>query len=858
MNRKLQIVLFVLLIVSKSYGQYENIWVFSNGVGLNFNNGSPTNFTSTIDAWESSASVCDKNGQLLFYTDGYNFWNRNGTYMPNGQEILGGPPVFNINPISSTSQGSLIVPMPEAPNRYYVFSLTAFEISNNAHKLYYSIVNMDLDGGLGDIEPGAKGILIDSGMTELMTAVQGDRCNIWLLTVGHFENKIKALSITASGIDPTPVLSDLMQVNFGAFQGIMSVSPNRRRIAINRFGLGLYDFDPATGIATGKVPLTTMLTPQTGRGGVAFSSNSSKVYAAVRESGDYVFYQFDLSSNDSATIANSKFLLGNQSMMAVKLAPNNKIYTSDYSSDDLGVINRPNLAGAACQFQPQVAIGPLSINMKTAGFPNAIAYIERDTSLTSQDISAGCFADINPPVLQANTTTGWDYIWNDGSGETQLTATVPGVYWVRYRTPPCVFHTDTFHVAFPFGVLPKIQVRAGCKNDANGSAYAYTYTGDTVSYHYTWTNTANDTLSITDTLSDVAAGNYFLHVHTAHCDTLLPINIPEEDHDVSFEADTLICKDDVLLFSNTSDNHFTTFNWDFGDNNTSVDQSPSHTYTLPGNYLVRLIGIGNICTDTAYRNITVDEPVSQIPFTKDKNEICTGQAIVFSPSADSTITGLLWDFGDESGMESDLETIQHAYDRPGNIFIKLTTRFRACPEVIFLDSIQVHPMPLVDLGPDTVLCLHGEPIKLYNHNEYKPGDRFTWSTGDTTLQIEARHHGLFTLTVTSIHGCTTSENVTVNKDCYIDIPNAFTPNGDGVNDYFFPRQLLSRKVTGFSMKVFNRWGAIIFETNKIDGRGWDGRLNEKDQPSGVYIYLIDVDIAGSKQERYQGNVTLLR
>ena len=60
------------------------------------------------------------------------------------------------------------------------------------------------------------------------------------------------------------------------------------------------------------------------------------------------------------------------------------------------------------------------------------------------------------------------------------------------------------------------------------------------------------------------------------------------------------------------------------------------------------------------------------------------------------------------------------------------------------------------------------------------------------------------------------------------------------------------------MQIFNRWGQIIFETTRLDGRGWDGRFNGKVQPEGVYVYLIDAQIDGDRNEHYQGNVTLIR
>ncbi len=190
----------------------------------------------------------------------------------------------------------------------------------------------------------------------------------------------------------------------------------------------------------------------------------------------------------------------------------------------------------------------------------------------------------------------------------------------------------------------------------------------------------------------------------------------------------------------------------------------------------------------------------------------------------------------------------------------LSSHFRACPDTSFSDTVYVYAPPKVYLGPDSVLCLHGNALRLQNLLE-RPAAAYQqlWSTGDTTESIRVLHPGVYRLTVqTEPLGCSTTEAITVRKDCYIDIPNAFTPNGDGINDYFFPRQLLSKSVTAFRMQVFNRWGQVIFETDRVDGRGWDGKFNDKDQPVGVYVYRIDVEIAGINQEHYDGNVTLLR
>jgi hypothetical protein len=93
---------------------------------------------------------------------------------------------------------------------------------------------------------------------------------------------------------------------------------------------------------------------------------------------------------------------------------------------------------------------------------------------------------------------------------------------------------------------------------------------------------------------------------------------------------------------------------------------------------------------------------------------------------------------------------------------------------------------VVDLGPDSVLCLYGGQVLLRNHHPYEEGHRYLWNTGATTPQLNVTQAGTYTLTVANAQGCATTASICINKDCYIDIPDAFTPNGDGVNNYSYP------------------------------------------------------------------------
>jgi gliding motility-associated-like protein len=216
-----------------------------------------------------------------------------------------------------------------------------------------------------------------------------------------------------------------------------------------------------------------------------------------------------------------------------------------------------------------------------------------------------------------------------------------------------------------------------------------------------------------------------------------------------------------------------------------------------------------------------------------------------------------WDFGDGNHWEQ-FDGTKHSFDQAGTYRITATGNYPVCASVSASDSVVVSAFPVVNLGPDSVICLDGPSITLSDlNNGSNPAVKWLWNTGDTSSSIVVVHPGTYSVTA-SENNCATTDNVIVNKDCYTDIPNAFTPNGDGSNDYFFPRQLLSKGVAGFTMSVYNRWGQKLFETDNPNGRGWDGKFNEKEQPMGVYIYQMKVVLKNGRIEEYEGNVTLVR
>lgn len=513
MNKKLTLLVFLLLVsYASSYAQYNlkenNVWAFGHHAGLDFNSGTATPIQSAIDynaggAVVACATVCDTAGHLLFYSSGDTIYNKNNQVMDGGYGLMsmsnvgGGMDVgggFSI-PCSTmiidtvldtvqdvvdttydttyalsamgASQGSLIMPVLNNPNQYYVFSLQRLCIQDaGAGRLFYSVVDMSLNGGLGGVVPTQKAILLDSALSQQMIAIPGDNCDIWLMVHGNQNDTFKAYNITIAGINPTPVLSAVGNIS-GVLSysiGTMNISPNRRKLAassVGYFALGgvgaeLYDFDPATGVVSNAVTIGT----DAGYG-LCFSPDNSKFYLnhVYMDLGNGIINtylsQFDISLPTTTDILNSRVDVSVDSMSNqikdLRLGPDGKIYLVGAlhlnDTDVLHVINNPNAAGTACQFAP-FAITLNAGTFTSAGLPNMYMKPLRDTIFTTTDTSM---------VLTSNLTlqipSGYfNYLWNDGSTDSDKVITDTGTYWVKYGNY-CTYRTDTFVVRQSTGIM---------------------------------------------------------------------------------------------------------------------------------------------------------------------------------------------------------------------------------------------------------------------------------------------------------------------------------------------------------------------------------------------------------------------
>ena len=218
----------------------------------------------------------------------------------------------------------------------------------------------------------------------------------------------------------------------------------------------------------------------------------------------------------------------------------------------------------------------------------------------------------------------------------------------------------------------------------------------------------------------------------------------------------------------------------------------------------------------------------------------------------ANIDSVSWDFGD-GGLSADLSPY-HLYAAPGTYQVRLTEYFNG---EAFVDSLPVviYPLPPVDLG-DTILLYKGASINLHAGGGYM---EYSWSTESTDSVILVEEQGDYAVTVKDYNCCINQDSVYVKVFEYF-IPNAFSPNGDGINDVF--RAIGLYKDINYNLQVYNRWGEKVYETDQLE-EGWNGISGGKYCPPDTYVWVIHVDFLGQDivtngSVVLRGTVTIIR
>lgn len=344
MIKNLLFSVFLSVLSLFSFAQHEaDEWYFGGFAGLDFSSGSPVAIAGNLYSAEGSAAISSPAGDLLFYTDGVSVWNSAGVNMPNGTGLMGD---------ASSTQTALIIPSPAVSSQYYVFTTTA---DGGPDGFRYSLVDMTLDGGLGDVT--TKNVAITDSVTEKLSAIKDlSNTGYWIMIHKWGSNKFYAYHLTSSGLS-APVISSVGSVHTAtgtnAFQntyGQMKFNMCGDKLALATGHLNtveLFDFDNSTGIVSNPVSLSMGYTVY----GVEFSKNSGLLYVTSYDPLS-TLNQFDISLGTQALIAASKVSLSTtDGLYALQMGPDGKIYVAQsFSSPFIGAINDPEIYGTGANF----------------------------------------------------------------------------------------------------------------------------------------------------------------------------------------------------------------------------------------------------------------------------------------------------------------------------------------------------------------------------------------------------------------------------------------------------------------------------------------------------------------------------
>jgi hypothetical protein len=251
------IILFLIMPYSLfSQGEW-NQWRFGYFTGLDFNSLPPAPVSnSAITSSGSPVSVSDSVGLLLFYSDGNVVWNKNNLVMTNGTFL---------NTYLGNSQGCFSVKNLSDPIKYYLFSLGAYNQAPLPQGLFYSLIDMNLSGGLGGVVSGMKNIAVPNAQNTcnwMIATRHHNNKDVWLLVRNMSPNSYLSYKITESGIDPNPLLSSSLinpspQPVNGKYQdvGFMKISQDGKYLVTTyRYDsiLEVCNFNDQTGVLTPK------------------------------------------------------------------------------------------------------------------------------------------------------------------------------------------------------------------------------------------------------------------------------------------------------------------------------------------------------------------------------------------------------------------------------------------------------------------------------------------------------------------------------------------------------------------------------------------------------------------------------
>lgn len=887
---------FIFRFVSLFSQGENNEWIFGEGVHLSFKTGKPVPLYDlpVMKTLEGSTSVSDAGGNLLFYSDGTVIYDRTHSLMPNGSGLLGN---------KSSTSSAVVVAYPENPGKYFLFCVDQ-NLSKNNVGVSYNIIDMNRNYKKGDVILKNKILMRNTDEKIAVTSrCAGD--GYWVVIHKAHSDSFLAYSITSSGINTTPVVSICKTSRYKLPEiGYMKFSPTGR-FMVNANTLSerieLFGFDKKSGklnlIAFDETQYHRKDNPEKQTYyGVAFSAQEKFLYASTLEGGE--IFQYDLRDPESAFKTRICIAQLEKNAGAIQLGPDNQLYLSDgYASHHLHCIRFPEEKGQKCIFHAKLIIFEWKVTLNI-GLPTFIENTVTYYNLGSDLIVNATYGQ-KTVTLDAKINAG-KYLWSTGETTRKITVRdTGGVFWVKASdSNSCLHYIDTIRVLFykPFNYNgPKMPDREFCSN-ADFPGIEFT-SYDNIS-GFIW-KSSNAFLE----LPEYGRGNIkpfklpYTNGYIYSTITVYPVKNGFVGNSFSFEiiilpsplvdssklGDISFCHGDtfkaIRLYAlpywrqlvskwknldgieGLGDSGKTTIG-SFVCNNTSDDEN---------SYRIRVIAYEAACPSLPYTFRINIRPIPVVDKVDDI-DICSGN---FLPTPEFKITpayskisyGVPQFNGKFMEIEGDVWK-WFPIPKTDKLFqqdIIVRPVFKGCFGNTDTFMVRVKPVPVSSFsfqnsGIDTSYEYASFTL-INNSSRY---EHFEWQIGNErdsqskVKEITIPADKVFTVTMNTIneYGCTDSysADLLAERNPIMFVPNSFSPNDDGLNDYLFIRNSGMRT---WNIRIYNSWGGLVYQGSN-NHVSWDGTsLNEPCQ-ADTYIWYIDaIDYLG-KSYTFRGSLLLMR
>jgi gliding motility-associated-like protein len=329
-----------------------------------------------------------------------------------------------------------------------------------------------------------------------------------------------------------------------------------------------------------------------------------------------------------------------------------------------------------------------------------------------------------------------------------------------------------------------------------------------------------------------------------------------------------LCVNNVLSMSGTGG---VTYQWSgpngfFSTGSTATLNASSTAYS--GNYNLTVTD-ANGCTASTSAPALI-HPIPNVGLNADYTKGCAPSCVNFTCTSTSSVVSYNWNMG--NGAVGDNVPVENACYTSAGIYTVTSTvmDMNGCSNSVSY-TIEVYPQPVADFNhaPIKPIINIDQEVTFTDASWGAPIVSWNWYFMNTAQYTSTQQNPVFSYTepgtyvvalvVKSDHGCTDTilRPIVVGEDFGIYVPNAFTPNEDGLNDIFQPKGF---GVVKYELNVFDRWGEKVFHTEKFE-EGWDGKFQGRSGDvieEGVYTWMINCTSVFGKAHELKGHVTLIR